>query len=174
MRARKFAALSVQDEDRVDTIGSCGSLLLFSIEANWPALYVYDVISYLDRRYCLVHHLVLICCFKSLVYDTSSQKYKVLVFCYKMNGVLELYCLCTLDYKANDNRHLLALLDFPGSTPSIRQSVPFISNNPQLLEIIRSHGTCILFLKFSFAMSIGSINYKSLTRLSTWHPLCLH
>lgn len=38
MRARKFAALSAQDEDRVDTIGSRGTLLLFSIEANWPAL----------------------------------------------------------------------------------------------------------------------------------------
>lgn len=143
-----------------------------SLSKQIGQLYMY--MSYLDRRYCLVHHLVLICCFKSLVHDTSSQKYKVLVFCYKMNGVLELYCLCTVDYEANDNRHLLALLDFPGSTPSIRQSVPFISNNPQLLEIIRSHGTCILFLKFSFAMSIGSINYKSLTRLSTWHSLCLH
>lgn len=53
-RARKFAALSVQDEDGVNTIGSCGSLILFSIEANWPAPSVYDVISYRQKlRPCI-------------------------------------------------------------------------------------------------------------------------
>lgn len=83
-----------------------------------------------------------------------------------MNGVVKPYCLCTLDYEANENRHSLALLDLQGSTPSIKQSDPFISNNLQLLEIICSHRTCILFRKFSFAMSVGSINYKSLRRLS--------
>lgn len=97
--ASKIGALfeDVPDEDGVYTVGCCNSLILFSSKVNWKRLYVYDAMKHRQKLLPRTPFLESRDRCKSLVFDASTQKYKVVVLTYKIHGLLTQCCAYTLD-----------------------------------------------------------------------------